>query len=80
VTVYQKLGTILMLSLKGVFPFLIQIGKSLKLSLPFPPVHTVRATFTAYGVPTNPISITISLGVLTIDLPEIYSLDIQKVI
>jgi hypothetical protein len=27
----------------------------LKLSLAFPPVHTVRATFTAYGVPTNPI-------------------------
>ena len=34
---------------------LIQIGKGLKLSLPFPPVHTVRATFIAYGVPTNPI-------------------------
>jgi hypothetical protein len=35
--------------------FLIQIGKALKLSLLFPPVHTVRATFTAYGVPTSPI-------------------------
>jgi len=31
------------------------IGKLLKLSPAFPPLHTVRATFTAYGVPTNPI-------------------------
>ncbi|RVT56346.1 hypothetical protein EM808_27740 [Niallia taxi] len=27
----------------------------MKLSLPFPPVHTVRETFESYGVPTNPI-------------------------
>ncbi|TFB14092.1 amino acid ABC transporter permease, partial [Filobacillus milosensis] len=27
----------------------------MKLSPPFPLVHTVRATFTAYGVPTNSI-------------------------
>ncbi len=32
----------------------IQIGKGLKLSLPFPPVHTVHEAFTSYGVPTNP--------------------------
>lgn len=25
----------------------------MKLSLPFPPVHTVHETFTSYGVPTN---------------------------
>ncbi len=31
---------------------LIVIGKRLMLSLAFPPLHTVRATFTAYGVPT----------------------------
>ncbi|TFB12880.1 hypothetical protein E3U55_16960, partial [Filobacillus milosensis] len=35
--------------------FFIRIGKGLKLSPPFPLVHTVRATFTAYGVPTNSI-------------------------
>lgn len=35
--------------------FFIRIGKGLTLSLPFPLVHTVHATFTAYGVPTNPI-------------------------
>ena len=29
----------------------IAIGNSLKLSLSFPPLHTVRATFTAHGVP-----------------------------
>jgi len=33
------------------------IGKPLKLSPAFPPLHTVRETFTSYGVPTNPISI-----------------------
>ncbi|QBP40985.1 hypothetical protein E2636_07530 [Paenisporosarcina antarctica] len=38
---------------KKLYLFLIRIGKGLKLSLPFPLVHTVRATFTAYGVPTN---------------------------
>ena len=31
---------------------LIVIGKRLMLSPAFPPLHTVRATFTAYGVPT----------------------------
>ena len=30
----------------------IAIGKSLTLSPSFPPLHTVRATFTAHGVPT----------------------------
>jgi len=30
----------------------IAIGKSLILSLTFPPLHTVRATFTAHGVPS----------------------------
>lgn len=30
----------------------IVIGKRLILSPTFPPLHTVRATFTAYGVPT----------------------------
>jgi len=39
---------------------LIQIGKPLKLSPAFPPVHTVHATFTAYGVPTNPIQLIIN--------------------
>ena len=29
----------------------IAIGKPLKLSPAFPPLHTVRAAFTAYGVP-----------------------------
>ena len=38
----------------------IQIGKPLKLSPAFPPVHTVHATFTAYGVPTNPIQLIIN--------------------
>jgi len=32
------------------------IGKPLKLSPAFPPFHTVRETFTSYGVPTNPNS------------------------
>lgn len=39
----------------GFIVFKKQIGKGLRLSFPFPPVHTVRATFTVYGVPTNPI-------------------------
>jgi len=51
---------ILILYIASNFPFFIQIGKGLKLSLPFPPVHTVRATFTAYGVPTNPIQLIIN--------------------
>lgn len=29
------------------------IGKTLILSPPFPPIHTVRATFIAYGVPSR---------------------------
>jgi hypothetical protein len=29
----------------------IAIGNPLKLSSDFPPLHTVRATFTAHGVP-----------------------------
>ena len=33
----------------------IVIGKLLKLSPAFPPLHTVQASFPAYGVPTNPI-------------------------
>ncbi|PHG02113.1 hypothetical protein COI63_24455 [Bacillus toyonensis] len=32
---------------------LLVIGKDLKLSLPFPPLHTVRETFTSYGAPSN---------------------------
>ena len=32
---------------------LIVIGKALKLSPPFPPPHTGRATFIAPGVPSN---------------------------
>ncbi|PID03163.1 hypothetical protein CSV65_16335 [Sporosarcina sp. P31] len=44
----------------GIWPvnsmkFVIVIGKPLKLSPAFPPLHTVRETFTSYGVPTNPI-------------------------
>jgi hypothetical protein len=35
--------------------FIIVIGKLLKLSPAFPPLHTVQASFPAYGVPTNPI-------------------------
>ena len=31
----------------------MSIGKPLKLSLAFPQTHTVRATFTAYGVPST---------------------------
>ena len=31
---------------------IMSIGKPLKLSPAFPPTHTVRATFTAYGVPS----------------------------
>ena len=31
----------------------IVIGKALKLSLPFSPLHTVRETFTSYGVPSK---------------------------
>jgi hypothetical protein len=31
----------------------IVIGKLLKLSPAFPPLHTVQAIFPAYGVPTN---------------------------
>ncbi|MDL4840254.1 hypothetical protein, partial [Aquibacillus rhizosphaerae] len=58
----------------------IQIGKGLKLSLPFPPVHTVHATFTAYGVPTNPIhSIYVFLD-LTVAFSEIKLLDYDIVI
>ena len=34
----------------------IAIGKPLKLSPAFPPLHTVRAAFTAYGVPSLAIS------------------------
>jgi hypothetical protein len=39
--------------IKGV---VIVIGKLLTLSPAFPPLHTVQASFPAYGVPTNPIS------------------------
>ena len=35
------------------FSLVIAIGKHLKLSPAFPPLHTVRATFTAHGVPSN---------------------------
>ena len=31
---------------------MIAIGKTLRLSLSFPLLHTVRATFTAHGVPS----------------------------
>ena len=31
----------------------ISIGNPLKLSPNFPPTHTVRATFTAHGAPSN---------------------------
>jgi hypothetical protein len=34
-----------------------QLGKGLKLSLRFPPVHIIHKTFTSNGVPTNPIRI-----------------------
>jgi len=34
---------------------MIVIGKLLKLSPAFPPLHTVQAGFPAYGVLTNPI-------------------------
>lgn len=34
----------------------IVIGKVLMLSLPFPPLHTVRETFTSYGVPSYAFS------------------------
>ena len=34
----------------------IVIGKTLKLSPPFPPLHTGRATFIAPGVPSNQLT------------------------
>ncbi|MDR4162695.1 hypothetical protein, partial [Bacillus paranthracis] len=33
----------------------VWIGKVLKLSSPFPPIHTVREIFISYGVPSNPV-------------------------
>ncbi|PGM32812.1 glutamine ABC transporter permease, partial [Bacillus thuringiensis] len=33
----------------------IVIGKVLTSSSPFPPLHTVRETFTSYGAPSNSI-------------------------
>ncbi len=35
------------------FQCMISIGKNLMLSPTFPPIHTVRATFTAHGVPSK---------------------------
>ncbi|MCY9775084.1 hypothetical protein M5W62_19245, partial [Paenibacillus larvae] len=35
------------------FNVYIGIGQALKLSLPFPLLHTVHATFTAHGVPSS---------------------------
>ncbi|MFP7485415.1 DUF3224 domain-containing protein [Priestia filamentosa] len=41
--------------LEGLKGSYIVIGKDLKLSLPFPPLHTVRESFPSYGVPSNSI-------------------------
>ncbi|MFK4468456.1 hypothetical protein ABH960_004053, partial [Bacillus sp. RC252] len=35
-----------------VYKSFVAIGKTLKLSPSFPPLNTVRATFTAYSVPS----------------------------
>ena len=40
------------LPVKTALPLSIVIGKALMLSPPFPPLHTVHATFTAHGVPS----------------------------
>jgi len=48
-------------------PLFIGIGKALKLSPPFPLLHTVRAAFTAYGVPTSPIQLIIDTSDITIN-------------
>lgn len=37
-------------------PYKIAIGKALKLSPPFPPLHTGHAAFTAPGVPSNQLT------------------------
>lgn len=50
---YEELDYFLLENENTVYRISIVIGKALKLSPPFPPPHTGRATFIAPGVPSN---------------------------